>query len=313
MKTISPGLLPMALVLVVLSLAGSGCSVRKMAANKIAGVLSTGGTTMASDNDLELVRDAVPFSLKLMESVLAETPEHKQLLAAMAGGFTQYSYAFVQQEADEVEGQDFARASAMRSRARNLFLRAHEYGLRGLEAGHRGFTNKLKVTPREAVRGARKADVPLLYWSAASLGAAISLSKDRPDTLARIPQMEALIDRALELDESWDRGAIHSFLINLETSRQGGAGDPAARARKHYERAVELSGGSMAGPMVTYAEAVCIQKQDVKQFEAVLQRALAIDVDAHPECRLANLVMQRRARWLLDRKEELFLLPEPSK
>jgi predicted anti-sigma-YlaC factor YlaD len=313
MKTMFPRLLRTLFVLTIVSLAGSGCSVRKMAANKIANVLSTGGATMASDNDLELVKDAVPFSLKLMESVLAETPSHKQLLAAIASGFTQYSYAFVQQEADEIEGQDFARATAMRNRARNLFLRAHEYGLRGLEAGHRGFTNQLRMNPRQAARLARQSDVPLLYWSAASLGAAISLSKDRPDTLARIPQMEALIDRALELDESWDRGAIHSFLITFEMSRQGASGDPVARARKHYERAVELSGGWMAGPMVTYAEAVCIQKQDVKQFESLLQRALAIDVDAHPECRLANLVMQRRARWLLDRKEELFLLPEPSK
>ena len=35
--------------------------------------------------------------------------------------------------------------------------------------------------------------------------------------------------------------------------------------------------------------------------------ALAIDVDADPYNRLANLVMQRRARWLLDNRELYFL------
>jgi predicted anti-sigma-YlaC factor YlaD len=43
-----------------------------------------------------------------------------------------------------------------------------------------------------------------------------------------------------------------------------------------------------------------------------LNQALAINPDAKPEWRLANLVMQRRARWLLARTDELFLLtPKP--
>jgi len=53
-----------------------------------------------------------------------------------------------------------------------------------------------------------------------------------------------------------------------------------------------------------------VQKQDLKQFESLLERALAIDVDAHPDFRLANLIYQRRARWLLAKKDELFLLPD---
>jgi hypothetical protein len=121
--------------------------------------------------------------------------------------------------------------------------------------------------------------------------------------------MEVLIDRALELDESWGGGAIHGFLINYEMARQGAPGDAAERARRHFERALELGGGNQSGPFVTFAESVCIEKQDVKQFEELLNRALAIDPDAHPEFRLVNLVMQRRARWLLAKKDDLFLLP----
>jgi hypothetical protein len=122
--------------------------------------------------------------------------------------------------------------------------------------------------------------------------------------------MEALIDRALELDESFDHGAIHGFLIAYEMSRQGAAGDPAARARQHFERAMALSGGQEAAPLLAMAESVAVQKQDVQQFDSLLQQALGIHPDAQPETRLVNLVMQRRARWLLSRKSDLFLIAQ---
>jgi predicted anti-sigma-YlaC factor YlaD len=278
-----------------------------MAVNKVGDALASGGTTFASDDDPELVKAAVPFSLKLMESLLAESPRHESLLLATASGFTQYGYAFVQEDADELEATDFAAAEQMRARARRLYLRARNYGLRGLEVRHKGFEQALRSAPKRAVSTATPKDVPLLYWTAASWAAAISLSKDNPDLIAEQPCVEAMIDRALTLDESYANGAIHAFLITYEMSRPNGEGDAAARSRQHFERAVALSDGKQAGPMVSFAEAVCVQKQDVKEFEALLHRALAINPDAKPEWRLANLVTQRRAKWLLTRTDDLFL------
>ena len=49
-----------------------------------------------------------------------------------------------------------------------------------------------------------------------------------------------------------------------------------------------------------------MQKQQRHEFDQRLKQALAIDVDEKPEWRLTNLVMQRRAQWLLSREEELF-------
>jgi predicted anti-sigma-YlaC factor YlaD len=81
----------------------------------------------------------------------------------------------------------------------------------------------------------------------------------------------------------------------------------AKRARQHFEKAVQLSGGQQAGAFVSLAENVCVQQQKKKEFQDLLNRALAIDADARPEWRLVNLVMQRRARWLLSRTEELIV------
>lgn len=299
-------------VLASLALLAGGCTTLKhTAVNQLGDALANGGTTFAADDDPQLIKDAAPFSLKLMESLLAENPGHRGLQLAAASGFTQYGYAFVQQDADEIEERDLAAAQALRARARGLYLRARDHGLLGLEATHRGFTAELRRQPQPAVRACTVEDVPLLYWTAVSWAAAISLSKDNPALIADLPEVQALIDRALDLDEQFDHGAIHGFLITYEMSRAGGTGDPVMRARRHFDRAVALSGGQQAAPFLAYAEAVCVQTQDRAQFQSLLERALAIDVNARPEWRLVNLVMQQRARRLLKTAAELFPVPEP--
>ncbi len=295
------------LLVCLLVLTGPGCSIRKMAINKLGDALSGAGTTFASDEDPELVKASVPFSLKLMESLLAEVPQHKGLLRATCSGFTQYGYAFVQQDADELADQDLDKAGAMRLRARKLYLRARDYGLRGLDASHPGFTSLLKTNPVAAAKLGRKPEVPLLYWTAVSWAAAVALSKDNSDLVGDLPMVEALIDRALELQEDYEAGAIHTFLITFEMSRPKKPDDPALRSRKHFERALTLSGGLQAGPLVALAEEVALANQNKEEFKSLLEKALAVNVDAKPEWRLANLVYQRRARWLLDRMEKLFL------
>jgi predicted anti-sigma-YlaC factor YlaD len=284
---------------------GTGC-VRRYAINKLGDALARSGDVYASDNDPELIQSAAPFSLKLIESLVAESPRHSGLLLAAARGFTQYAYAFVQEQADEVEDQDLARATALRNRARTLYLRARDYGLRGLEVRHRGFRDAVQKNP-EAAAMISNADVPLLYWTAASWGAAISISKDNPNLVADQPIVEAMIDRALELEDTFESGAIHGFLIAYEPSRLNGSGDPLERSRQQFERAIALSQGKLASPLVSFAENVCVQKQNRAEFETILQRALAIDPDVKPEWRLENLVMQRRARWLLSRVDQLIL------
>ena len=285
----------------------TGCSVKRFAVNRVGDALAGSGTTFASDDDPDLIQAAVPFSLKLIESLLAESPRHRGLLFAAASNFTQYAYAFVAEDADELEDQDLEKAMALRVRARRLYLRARDYGLRGLEVRYRDFGKAIRTNPKAAVALTKPSDVPLLYWTAASWGLAISVSKDIPDLIADQPQVEALIDRALELDEDYDFGAIHSFLITYEASRLAGVGEFPDRSRKHFQRAMELSDGKMAGPLVALAETVSVYQQNRKEFQSLLEQALAIDVNAKPEWRLNNLVTQRRARWLLTRADQLFV------
>jgi len=297
--------LPAAVLIAAAS--GAGCSIKKLAVNKLGDAIAGAGATYASDDDPELVREALPFALKLIESLLAETPRHAGLLTAAASGFTQYAYAYVQQDADEAADENYYRSEELRTRARKLYLRARDYGLRGLSLAHEGFADSIRTNPEAAASGMTGKDVPLLYWTAASWGLAITVSKDDPDLIADVPSVEAMVRRALALDEGYQKGALHEFMISFEGGRSEAMGGSLERARRHFEKAVAESEGLRASPFVAYAETVSVANQDRAEFVSMLKRATEVDPDAEPEARLVNLVMQRRARWLMGRADLLFL------
>ncbi len=283
-----------------------GCSVKKIAVNSIGSALASSGTSWAGDEDPQLIWDATPFALKTMESLLEETPRHRALLTAATRGFVQYTYGHLQQEADALEGVDLGRATAERRRAKRLFVRARDYGLRGLELDLPGLRAALAADPSRALAGARKKHVELLYWTGLAWFGAISLAKDDSELTADQGRAEALLRRALALDEAWDRGSVHEFFISWE-ARGESVGGSLARAREHFDRALALSRGCRASPYVAYAESVSVARQDRKEFEDLLGRALAVDINCLPGERVANLTYQGRARFLLGRVDELFV------
>jgi predicted anti-sigma-YlaC factor YlaD len=299
-------------ILLALPAAGGCGAVKRFAINKLGDTLAEGGSVYESDDDVELVGDALPFGLKLIESLLAQSPRHRGLLLAASQGFTSYAYAYVDVTADEASRTDLDRGKQMRARARRLYLRAHGYGLRGLEITCAGISERLAVDPNGAAAAARLKDVPLLYWSAASLGLAISAARDDAAMLARLPEVAALLDRAMALDEGWQEGSLHEFEITFAGARPGfGLADVPA-LKRHFDRAKDLSRGGRASLYLSYAEAVSVRTQNAVEFRALLNEALDIDPDARASLRLVNLVSQRRARWLLSRIEELFLDPESA-
>src|SRR5262249_46074967 len=104
---------PIFLALLVL-----GCSPKRIALNSMADALSSTGEggAFARDDDPELVRDAVPFALKTMESLADQLDDHVGLRLGMARGFTQYAYAFVQQPAELGAPPDVAVLQLQRAR-----------------------------------------------------------------------------------------------------------------------------------------------------------------------------------------------------
>ena len=295
------------LFLLCAALLSAGC--KTVGTRVVAGAVSESGSVYASDNDPELVRAATPFGLKTMEGLLETIPDHPGLLRGLASGFTQYAYAFPLQDADlaELQGRT-AEARASRERARKLFLRARDYGLRGLQENYPGLPERLRQARdlEKALLAVEKEDVPLLYWTAGAWALAIANGKGDMQLVAELPAPVAMMKRGIALDESWDAGAFHEFFVTWDGSRSEAEGGGMARARTHLDRALELSGGKKLGVLVNWAETVLVQKQDRAEFTRILNQVLAADVDAAPQYRLANVLAQRRARALLEHVDDLF-------
>ncbi|MCH9650109.1 MAG: TRAP transporter TatT component family protein [Deltaproteobacteria bacterium] len=279
---------------------------QKLAINSLANTLGESSAVFASDEDPELVKDALPFALKTMEALLVESPSHPGLLLSTCSGFVQYSYAFVDSEAFFVESDDIREARRLRERALKLYLRARDYCLRALDLERPGIYQRLILEPEEAVADLERDHAEVMYWTAASWGAAISLGQNRPELTADLPVVRVLLERALELHESFGDGALHEAMISIESLPESAGGSP-ERARRHFERALELSRGGSAGAYVTLAKSVSVSEQNRSEFEALLAKAAAIDVNQDPSRRLANVLAQRRAEELLARIDDYFL------
>ncbi len=285
----------------------SGCSLRKLAVNTLADALAGSSSTFATDDDPELVRDALPFALKTIETLLGEAPENTGLLVSACQGFVLYGAGFVELEADRLEATDYRRAKHQHERALKLYLRARGYCFRALDLTFPGASRALVRGVEGTLASARPEHVRLLYWTAASWGSTISAGLDRPELVADLPAVRALLERALELDEDYDRGSLHDAMMLLELAEINSGVGSLERARSHYRRALELNDGTRAGTYVAWASSVSVREQNREEFVSLLEQALAVDLEGDPEGRLVNVIQQDHARWLLDQAGDLFL------
>ncbi len=290
--------------LLLVLFAGNGCSIHKLAVNSIANSIAGSSDVYDKENDPELVRRALPFALKTMESLLVDVPRHQGLLVTTSSSFTEYAYAFVWLDSEDADKNDPARAKALREEARNLYVRARDYGLRALEIEEPHFRELIEKNPELALKKMKSKDVPALYWTGISWIAAVSQAKGNMDMVADLPVIDSIMKKALELDETFAAGAIHEFYISYEASRSGGSLE---KAREHFERAMQINAGTKISPLVSLAENVSVPAQNRKEFEELLDRALNFDVNKAEKQRLANLIAQRRAVQLKSEIEDFFL------
>jgi len=281
--------------------------VKPMIMKGVAGALSGEGGTVSTHNDPETVRGALDFALITNESILASVPKYEPLLTTTCSQYTQYAAGFLSPEAEALQFDDYEKSKIVSDRAFRLATRGKDFCWRALEVKFKGITPQLKADPGAALRRAKREHVPLLYWSAASLGTAISIGGlNNPELLIDWPIVRALVERALELDESYSRGALHELMITIEGLGEAMGGSE-ERARKHFDRAVAIQQGLSPSPYVTLAMSVVKGRQDYDQFKKLLETAIAIDPDKDPANRLPAILSKQRAQVLLAHIDELII------
>jgi predicted anti-sigma-YlaC factor YlaD len=287
------------------------CSLKKMAMNTVADTLAApdGGTVFTGDNDPELVGDALPFAIKMYETIMASIPRHRGLRLRTGSIYIMYANAFLQTPADLLSDQEYKKQEFLMKRAKNLYLRGRDILLEALEQKYPGFIKNLnRKKYNQALGPVKKEDVPFLYWSAAGWLGAFAIDPFDMKLGLTLPRAAAMMDRAFLLDERFGKGAIHEFYVLYYGSMPDYMGGDFKKARFHFQKAVEQSGGKSSTAYLSMATSVSVKEQNVNEFKMLLGKVLSIDPDADPDNRLVHILNQRKARWLLDHIDDFFLL-----
>ncbi|MBE3125100.1 MAG: TRAP transporter TatT component family protein [Acidobacteria bacterium] len=298
-----------AIGLVALLSLGS-CSLEKLAMKKVAGMLSGSSSTdvFSSDNDPDFVGEALPFAVKLYESLLGSIPEHAGLRLRTGSLYIMYASAFVQTPADMTPRRDGETKEYLLARAKNLYLRGRDILFVGLEKRNPLIRKQLKERKyKEAMAPFKKEDVSLLYWTAVGWVAAFAVNPFDMTLGQTLPQTAALMARVSELDPGFNQGALHVFYVNYYGSLPAYMGGDAAKAREHFAKAQRIAGTKDTSALMALATTVCVNEQNAEEFKKLLRQVLEFDPDKNPENRLVNILNQRKARWFLAHVDDFFI------
>lgn len=279
---------------VLLTLWLSGCSMGQMVARTSVTILDGSVDAMNREADLELARNAIPANLKLMEGLIFEDPHNRELRLYAAQGFYGYSFGFI--ELDDPK------------RAADLYRRGFEHGRAGLRS--LGLDLPLTTSSPEAIQAAvatlPASAAPLLFWTASNWAKQIDLNRTDPSLIAQLAGAAAIMERVLELDESYYYGGPHMFFGVYYGSRAPMFGGNYGKAQVHFERANALNAERLLLVDVLYAEYLSRQRLDQTAFRRRLTRVMEAPVGLLPEMELANQIAKHRATHLLAKEEEWF-------
>jgi len=285
-----------------------GCSMRQLAVDQTASILRDALPAFEKEWDYELVEDAFPGTIKIMEGFLQSGPANPDLLLLTAQAYTSYAMVVLEDRWERAE-EDSEEADHIARRAREMYLRGHRLGLRLLELRHPGLRADLakdNETLERRLAACGPEDVPGLFWAGMPLAGAVNVSRNDVTMIAFMPKAKALVRRAVELDEVYYHAGSHMVLGSLYGSMGPSLGGDPAKAKKHLERALELTKRRFLLVQVMYAKTLAVQLQDRGLFDELLREVLDAKLEILPQQKLANVAAKRRARRLLQRADELF-------
>jgi hypothetical protein len=244
-----------------------------------------------NQDDPALVESGVPSYLLLLDGLISQSPDNVALLSAGAQLFALYGSRFTTPE----------RAVTLTAKARRYGERAiclaHEPACQWAGADHTRFVAELE--------GVGKKEIDPLYSYAVSWLSNLDATSEDWTAVAELPWVEAVLQRALALDETYEKGALHGYLGILNALRPPALGGKPDVAREHFERAIELSGGRDLSIKVEYARRYARLVFDQELHDSLLMEVLDAPVE-ETRMTLFNVLARQEAESLLASSREYF-------
>jgi hypothetical protein len=264
----------------------AGCS--SLIGGKAADTLAA---AILNQDDPELIASGVPAYLLAVDGLIAQAPDSAPLLSAGAQLFALYGSRFASPE-----------------RAVVLTAKARRYGERAICLAHeaaclwRGLDYDRFVAELEAVDDR---DIGPLYSYAVSWLSHLDATSEDWTAVSELPWVQAVLERALVLDEAYERGALHGYLGILNSLRPPALGGKPDVARAHFERAIELSGGRDLSIKVEYARRYARLVFNQELHDRLLTDVVNAPAEA-PLFTLFNVLAKQEAEELLATSKEYF-------
>jgi len=290
MRTLNLQRLHIALSLVAMATLASGCaSLISNAASNLADNLSS---AMLNQDDPETVRAGSPSYMLLLDSFVEGSPNDPTLLAAAANMYASYGAVFVDDEA----------------RAMRLTARARGYASRAIcvvyvaACDWRGMSYDDFVASLDGLNE-KHADMVYAY-GIATLAYLRARSSDW-NTLAELPQAEALLKRYLAISGSAAKNSAHMYLGIILTLRPPALGGKPEEARTHFEKAIALSGGRDLGAKIEFAKGYAKLLYERELHDRLITEVLEASPYAD-RLTLTNVLAQEEAVRLRAAADEYF-------
>lgn len=279
-----------ALLLAGLWLTLGGCSsIASTASSRLADSVSRG---LLAQDDLTIAREGSAAYLVLIDGLIESSPDDAAMLAAGADLYGAYAGAFVE---DGERGKRLTRKALDYSR-RALCLQVPET----CNMHRRPHAEYLPL-----LDNVDEDDVATLYSYAASWIGWIQAHRDNLAAVADLPKAQSALERVLALDEDFKQGDAHLYLGVLHSLIPASLGGKHDIAKKHFERAIALSGGRNLMAKLLYAEHYARMNFDRALHDRLLNAVVAADPH-QPGYTLPNVLAQKRAQALLADADDFF-------
>lgn len=272
----------------------AGCSLQKMALKTTSGLFAYGIDALYAEPDLKIAEIAIASNLKLLEGFHLADEKNKELLDLLTQGFASYSMGFLEETEPE--------------RASLFYLRARDYGFQRLQQT-KAF--KKGIPPKEAdfvqqLPQIKKSEVAPLFWTAFAWAGWVNLNRDNPKAIFELNIVKAMMNRVLELDETFFFGAAHLFWGSTYGSIPPMLGGSPQKAKEHFERAIEISDGKFLMAKVYYAQYYAVTTLNEEMFDELLLSVENAPADIMPGYELMTSIAKRKAKDLMAKKDDLF-------
>ena len=281
-------------LLLFLSMFLGGCGLAKLA-------------RIQGEGDLTVVEATLEGNIGTLENL--SKIGSKNLIVKTARAYSSYA-GFIEDKMEEAEiAGDYETAEDMRARAIDLYIRSERYALTALAKSDKTFSAVRTVDMtvfQKALQKLKKKDVEPLFWTAYSIARGISLQKDDPMQVIDLARVELMMQRVLELDETFYFGSAHLFYAVYYGDRAISIGGDPEKAKEHIAHVERINNGKFLMSKLYLARYYAYPKQDVTLFKQSLQEVLDAPSDIYPGEEAATSLAKSRAKRLLDQVDDLF-------